>query len=239
LPGRWREMVALAPGAGSRTLSRSLDEAFGSTQQEHLYAGIRLLAAMTSGAVGWQVGWSVPSLSTGEPTKLPAPSQILAWGSHPPALRKTLHLCLHLSDVFRHDIALVRIVTECLELAAWAPDDVRPRGDPHITSWVGRGGLICSRRGLGLRRGRLTFSRRGLLGFLLLRACRTIILAWGRAYGTPPGDGHADDGCLEPCLTRAMQLVLRAQLGYPSANMWGGLGGSGSRQVFIRSATFS
>jgi hypothetical protein len=48
--------------------------AFGIIHQEHLQAGRRLLAALTSGAVRWPVRSSVLSLSIcslGEPTKLP------------------------------------------------------------------------------------------------------------------------------------------------------------------------
>jgi hypothetical protein len=56
--GQWRTLYqvdgrrkhgALASTAGARTLSWSPDEAWGTIHQE--YAGIRLLAAMTSGAV--------------------------------------------------------------------------------------------------------------------------------------------------------------------------------------------
>ena len=35
-----------------------------------------------------------------------------------------------MSDVFRHMIALVRLLTGCDEFAAWAPHEVQPSGDP-------------------------------------------------------------------------------------------------------------
>jgi hypothetical protein len=45
---------------------------------------------------------------------------------------------IRLPDVFRHFIALVRVVTECVEFAAWAPDLLQPPGDSRHRFHLGQ-----------------------------------------------------------------------------------------------------
>jgi hypothetical protein len=109
--------------------------------------------AMTSGSVRWPAGWSVPPRSTsswgrGGPRRSShAVRPIAPRGVAVLPPRALLEPWFRLPDVFRHFVALVRVVTGCVEFAARAPGLLQPSGDsrhrflfgemsPHmLTKW--------------------------------------------------------------------------------------------------------
>jgi hypothetical protein len=183
------------------------------------------------------VGWSVLSLSrcsSGVPTKLPAPIRPFGPGEairlakglapvSPPPRRLSACCCPRVpcDGVFR-----IRCLDSCR------------RGVIRISaSCLGRRGHRCSRRGCGLRRGGTPSLDRECWRFYCFRHVEPASLGRGRLSAPLPRHSHADDGCLEPCLTRAMQSVFRASFGRFSASLWASAGW-GAVRTCLPGATF-